>query len=88
MKDNTHNLTNSTRYIAIIPNAWGKGHTAKEAIRQAKKAIGTSKPRYTVVYSYPSAYDRGVYIDNMGYLYGEGLVKVQDNRTVIIERIK
>jgi len=79
--DYTSNLIDSTLYICVIPNAWGKGRTIAEAKRNSKIAACIShKPSYVVVYSYPADKDHTVYIDDMGYLYGEGLVKVSDDR--------
>jgi len=71
------------RYIAIIPNAWGKGDTELQAVRQARMETGT-KPKWVVVYEFPAEDNARVYVDDMGMLYGptpeEGMKKIKDTR--------
>jgi hypothetical protein len=76
-------LPPTKRYIAVIPNAWGKGDSQFEAIRVAKSE-GGSKPRWVVIYEFPAEHNDRVYVDDMGMLYGptpeEGMKKIKDTR--------
>ena len=67
--DTAHkSLVDSKRYIAVIPNAWGKGHTQQEALRNAKRE-GGNHPSYVYLAEYDAKYDKEVYMDNTGFLF-------------------
>jgi hypothetical protein len=82
-------LANSHRYIAIIPNAWGKGMTPEEAYKNAKSNGHRGRQEWKVIYRYLARFDKQVLMEGIGDLTwpkDAEMTKLVDTRTPAREK--
>lgn len=58
-------------YIAIGKFGWGRGPTAKEALKELRKNVAPADKNIYIVYS---SHDDGAYVDHRGTIHARGML--------------